>query len=917
MEDTGRIRELEEANADLDNLLAGAGIGALYIDADLRIRRVTPILCQDTHLTPDDVGMSVDSVTLVDDYPEFAADVRRCSELGEHIQKELLHDGVVCMFRMRPYYTSDGEQAGVVVVLFDVTAPRREKAELLERSNTDSMTRLLNHEAVRTQVRERLNRLREGQTAYLMICDVDNFKLINDMNGHLFGDVVLCAFADELRTQFPDELKGRIGGDEFLLYTDAIDRDELERRLGLLTHFVSDCYVTDGQVQQISSSIGAAEIHAGQTDYDVIFQWADSALYNVKKNGKGGHCILNVPSSMELPEHSYLATLDNGEEYRHREILVRSEEELILFCMELLENVPDLLNALRMISERLCRFYELDDLVFVEHGSQENSMVYRWSRMNVQAVIPNHTGGLQTFNWDDYAPKCDEDGALVLEDRNLDWQRIEEIHTALLVCSRSVRDYHASIVFRDSKPGRLWTGARDTLVRISNLIFYRMRNRKHEEERLKALDRAKNYDALTGFPFYNRWVDLVREYLHEHTRENLYCVATDFSNFQYFNEKYGYETGDKLLKEYADWLRGKYGEECLFGRISSDHFVGLLQGDSLKEVSDDYFYITRNFDTLVNARFHGVNLTLATGICPLRGMESDIVTVFDNANEARKKGKEQKVRTYVKVYTEKLRKQVESDKEVRGNIVQGWEQKEFTAWLQPKVDLRSGKVVGAEALARWMRPGGVCVMPGDFVGVAEQSGMITKIDFKIFDQVLDYLGEALDDGEETVPISVNFSRRQNEFEEFIPSVAQRLKKSGIPPYLLEAEITESVFMSDLTPVTENVRSLRGMGLEVSVDDFGSGYSSLNMLSKVEVDTIKLDREFIVNAEKDEKGLVVLRYLIKMLKHLGFKVLAEGAETEAQIRWLRDADCDIVQGFYYAKPMPIPEFRAFLKEFNGR
>ena len=165
-----------------------------------------------------------------------------------------------------------------------------------------------------------------------------------------------------------------------------------------------------------------------------------------------------------------------------------------------------------------------------------------------------------------------------------------------------------------------------------------------------------------------------------------------------------------------------------------------------------------------------------------------------------------------------------------------------------------------------------------------------------------------------------FSGRHNEYADFVPNILKRLKDYKVPSNLLEVEVTESVFMSDLNKLTNNLETLRDRGVEISVDDFGSGYSSLNLLSKVAVDTVKLDKQFLddtMNSEREETALTIIKYLTKMLRHLGFKVLAEGVETSEQLEMLRLADCDIVQGYFYAKPMPIGEFRTFLQEFNER
>ena len=403
-------------------------------------------------------------------------------------------------------------------------------------------------------------------------------------------------------------------------------------------------------------------------------------------------------------------------------------------------------------------------------------------------------------------------------------------------------------------------------------------------------------------------------------KTGLFFVSSDFSNFQYVNEMYGYEVGDRILHDFAVALQEKCQEGILFCRVTSDHFVGVLKEDCVEDAREAYLSFTNSFVKRINSRYDQCNLVIATGLYEITENDWSVSSMMDNANEARKQCKTQKVDSAVEIYTDKIRRDLENTRAIVSGMVSAYNNKEFHAYLQPKVSLHTGKVVGAEALVRWIKADGTMVMPGKFIDIFERNGFITKVDFAILDQVMEYLRDALDQGEEVVPISVNFSRRHNEYADFVPNILKRLKDYKVPSDLLEVEVTESVFMSDLNKLTNNLEHLRDRGVEISVDDFGSGYSSLNLLSKVAVDTVKLDKQFLddtMNSEREEAALTIIKYLTKMLRHLGFKVLAEGVETSEQLEMLRLADCDIVQGYFYAKPMPIGEFRTFLQEFNER
>lgn len=434
-----------------------------------------------------------------------------------------------------------------------------------------------------------------------------------------------------------------------------------------------------------------------------------------------------------------------------------------------------------------------------------------------------------------------------------------------------------------------------------------------EQER----DYKNHYDALTGLPAYHQFIDMVDEYLLMHGKKGHYCVYSDFSNFQYLNEVYGYEEGDYVLQRFAESLMNEYADGIMFCRVTSDHFIGIIYEEDLEQAKESYLAFTSEFTKRCNEKYDQCNLVIVSGIYEITENDRTVASMLDKANDARKMGKEQKVKTSVVLYTDQIKYQTESVKHIVGNMVSAYNNKEFYAYLQPKVSLKTGRIIGAEALVRWIRSDGTKMMPAQFIDIFERNGFITQVDFCVLEQVVEYLEDALLKQEEVVPVSVNFSRRHNETKGFVTEVFQCLETHHVPNNLLEAEVTESVFMSDLSQLDSNLKKFRSQGVEISVDDFGSGYSSLNILGKVDVDTIKLDKQFLDSAAEKENAVTVIKYLIKMLKHLGFKVLAEGVETGEQLQMLKEADCDVVQGYYYAKPMPIHEFRQFLKEFNQK
>ena len=327
-----------------------------------------------------------------------------------------------------------------------------------------------------------------------------------------------------------------------------------------------------------------------------------------------------------------------------------------------------------------------------------------------------------------------------------------------------------------------------------------------------------------------------------------------------------------------------------------------------------YLASTENFCKEMNSIYDQCNMVIISGISEVTKYGEAPSSAIDRANIARKYNKDVAV-TVVSLYNQEIKEKNEAENAIAANMASALENGEFRAWLQPKVSLTSGKIVGAEALVRWQRSDGSIIYPDNFIPIFEKNGFVTEVDFSVLNQVLGYLREAMDQGDDIVPISVNFSRRHNEKNDFVDKVLTSLKLMDIPANLIEIEITESVFMMDLTKLMGNLNCLKEGGIAISIDDFGSGYSSLNVLANVDADIIKLDKRFLKYKGEDTKTPVFIKYLIKMIKRMGYKVLAEGVETKEQLRMLKNAECDMVQGYYYAKPMPISAFRKYLKEFN--
>lgn len=816
----------------------------------------------------------------------------------------------------RTIYDKDGNADKIIGKVTNIDS-RVEKEEMLKiGSEKDSLTGLYNHQTCIDKVRKQLRLIRSDEHCALVVCDVDNFKQINDSNGHLFGDAVLCTFADEMRSIFPSAIKGRIGGDEFMIFMRNTSREQLEDRLQQLCDRFCKLNVQDGSDLRISCSIGAVVCTHEKHDYENAFQLADAALYKVKNTSKGMYYVVNITDDKEELRQSYLAqkkTDDN--EYVRQESLIRNDEDLVVFSLELLENVEDVRIGLKMVADRACRFFGFDEVTYVRQEGDEFEKVFHWGSHD-KSSFRSRMLNADEVKWAYMDKPYDENNSLALINSEITDKEGTVTGSMLVVKYEKQDGSRRYVLFVDRLLERTWEIERATMVRIAGIIYNRIMRMKAAERSLVEAELMVNYDSLTNLPTYSKFLNVSEQYLGgicKQDKSSYFFMYVDFENFQYMNEIYGYSVGDSVLRRFADYLR-EWNKGVYFSRITSDHYCGLFRDDdkTLVEVKN---YLTK-FCSDINAEYSLGNVNLVCGFSQVTAAEGEEVSVLlDCANIARKHGKG-KGETCFFLYSDNIKIQNETEMNVVTHMATALENNEFRAYLQPKVSLHTGKIVGAEALVRWQRDGGILFYPDQFIPVFERNGFITKVDFYVLEEVLKYIRSAMDAGEDVVPVSVNFSRLHNNDDSWVDKIKHLLDKYNVPPSLLEVEVTESVYMYDFKGLRDKAKRLRDMGVVISIDDFGSGYSSLNVLSKVSADVIKLDRQFLMD-EESESSTDFIKYLINMIKHLGYKTIAEGVETKEQEEMLKGANCDMVQGYYYARPMPIANFREFLVEFNNQ
>jgi|GEM_PF-6856287 len=447
-------------------------------------------------------------------------------------------------------------------------------------------------------------------------------------------------------------------------------------------------------------------------------------------------------------------------------------------------------------------------------------------------------------------------------------------------------------------------------LRYKNAIL--QASKLEESRHFKELQHMAETDSVTGL--YNRaaFNSAVQEML-QNAKPNEYILSViDMDNFKVLNDLYGHEEGDKVLRHMAKKIKLMTDQmQGVCCRADSDNFVYVMKCGEETSGSNDS--LMTDFFTYYKLPFRFV---VRAGRFIINDLSISIDAMIDRAMLAKKsiKGVYNKIEAY---YTDEMRDKLIMEQALVADAESAIANDEFVVYFQPKFSISSGKIVGAEALVRWNHPTYGFLTPSAFIPLFERNGLIVKLDEYVWNRTAKTIRKWYDTNREILPISVNVSRMNIYSPNFVDTLIKIAKKYDFPPRLLELEITESAFIQNPKQFTDVIIQLRKYGFVIEMDDFGSGYSSLSALRDINVDTVKLDIRFMPPDNNDTKGKSILSTVVNLAKLLNLNLVAEGVENEQQVKYLHSIGCDIVQGFFFAKPMPLSDFEAAVDRTNGK
>lgn len=422
-----------------------------------------------------------------------------------------------------------------------------------------------------------------------------------------------------------------------------------------------------------------------------------------------------------------------------------------------------------------------------------------------------------------------------------------------------------------------------------------------------------NIHNLTNLHNLSAFFYLGGELIREKPKLHYSVIVMDIAQFKTINEFCGRAVGDQLLQFIGKCFQvlEDTRENTIVCHARADVFCICTAFINEQELID----IVDNLADTIDSYDIAYKILPSFGICTSWEEQPALSYLKDCASMALQTIKGKFFARYA-FFDDNMRRQQLREKQIENDIVEALRNENFALYIQPKVDMKSGKIVGGEGLVRWMHPLKGVICPAEFIPVLEKNGFIINVDIYIWEQVFRFLGHLLEEGVQPVPVSINVSRVHAYNKDFCQTLCSLRDQYNVPPPYVPLELTESAFLADEEGMYQRLQYLREQGFKISMDDFGTGYSTMNMLKNQPMDEIKIDRAFIMDMD-NPKSKIIIRHTIDMLRDLDTSIIVEGVENREQKEFLLECGCRRAQGFLFYQPMPIKEFEKLIREeYNG-
>ena len=441
--------------------------------------------------------------------------------------------------------------------------------------------------------------------------------------------------------------------------------------------------------------------------------------------------------------------------------------------------------------------------------------------------------------------------------------------------------------------------------KVRNLLTFTAQTASGSKHLMKLLLEQNEIDEKTGLLNKVAFCNAASRLMNNSRGTQFAITRFDVDGFKVLNDVYGINEGDRYLRAVGDFLNSRRSESAVFGRWAGDHFVACMKIEDFNSNS-----LMNELDNVVKEARFGFDIILRMGVYVVEDTSIDVSLMCDRALLALKSIKGDYANR-IAFYDEAMRASLIEEQQITVEMESALKEGQFSVFLQPQINYTTGKLHGAEALVRWKHPRKGLIQPAKFIPIFEKNGFITHLDMFVWEEACRMLRKWIDAGHSVVPISVNVSRIDIYSLRLTEHFKELLAKYRLDPSLIRVEITESAYIDSPSHLINSVQKLRDAGYCVEMDDFGSGYSSLNTLKDVPFDLLKLDMKFIDSNSSSTKGGSILSSVVGMSRRLNLPVLAEGVETKAQADYLKSIGCLYMQGYYFSRPVPEVEYEKLL------
>lgn len=850
--------------------------------------------------------------SLLTDEPECKVELRARDKNGDYIWYEL---------KATKLYDSEKKPISAIGQTCNIHEKKLEIEQLKRKAGQDILTKLNNRMTVRSKVDEMIASFDSPVILGFLIIDIDNFKGLNEKLGHVFGDAVLIDVGARLKKLFQSyDIIGRAGGDEFIVVINNAPSitfiEDMAKKTNNIFHGI---YTGDESGHELTCSIGISLYPSDGNSFEALYENAELAMYHAKMRGSSK--VVFYDSSMKdlCKSEVFLKKKEKiDSSYKHEE---RSlvDSTIIANAIDILFDAREIDVSINMMLSLIGVYYNLSYINIFEYGQDEKTIniTHKWySNSDYEfhdciQYVPSELLELYSFykQSEDGIMYCDNLSELINTSNTNTHNEVIERTKSIFQCGISDHGkYIGFIIFGICDVPHQWIKSEiDSLSLLSKIIgSYLIRLRS-----MQKVDLITQRDLLTNAYNFNTFLNVVNQQLKQQQEQSYAMIYSDIYQFKLINDNYGYQAGDEILKHLSNILTTVGGEQSILCRITGDKFALLLQYenmDDLSEKADQILILSKQISSVEGSHY---KINVITGIYMITDNDSAIVAV-DRANIARKNAQKLRKENYM-FFNEKMRSALIEQKNIEDVMEDALHEGQFSVYYQPKINMNTGKICGAEALVRWNRPGIGIVPPSSFIPLFEDNGFITQIDYFVLDKVCAHLKNKIDHGVKVYPVSVNFSREHFKSNS-LPDILQKtVDKYGISPDLIEVEITESALVDSDRYWNHILQRICSLGFGLAMDDFGSGLSSLNLLSDLPFKVLKIDKDFFHSKATHKRERIVISNIVHMAQELDMEVICEGVETFEQATFLQSIGCYMAQGFYYDKPLPLEDFD--LKYFN--